>query len=116
MKNQTNHPQHHLGLMLALFGLMSAATLLFRPPTLASAQATAPSWRYTGILKIGRSSHTATLLQNGKLLVAGGIGNSSAELYDPTTGTWSITGNLNTARAGHTATLLPNGKSRSRGL
>ena len=59
--------------------------------------------------------HTATLLPNGKVLVAGGYdGNSvalaSAELYDPASGTWTATGSLATARDGHTATLLPNGK------
>ena len=58
--------------------------------------------------------HTATLLQNGKVLVAGGLTTSwhsaSAELYDPASGTWTATGSLNTARSYHTATLLPNGK------
>src|SRR6266550_4313266 len=69
----------------------------------------------TGSLNIGRSQHTATLLPNGKVLVAGGVDNNnnalaSAELYDPVSGTWTATGNLNTARYLHTATLLPNGK------
>ena len=58
--------------------------------------------------------HTATLLPNGKVLVAGGsiaaAALSSAELYDPASGTWTATGSLGTARDSHTATLLPNGK------
>jgi hypothetical protein len=58
--------------------------------------------------------HTATLLPNGKVLVAGGNsgGNllASAELYDPATGTWTTTGSLNIAREIHRAILLPNGK------
>ncbi len=55
--------------------------------------------------------HTATLLPNGQVLVAGGAPYlASAELYDPATGTWAATGSMATTRAAHTATLLPNGQ------
>src|SRR5262245_44445572 len=54
-------------------------------------------------LNSARRGHTATLLPNGKVLVAGGDSNS-AELYDPATRTWSTTANLNTDHSGHTAT------------
>lgn len=66
-----------------------------------------------------RYMHSATLLTNGKVLVAGGfhIPNSggdftlaSTELYDPVSDTWSPAGSLAIARSLHTATLLPNGK------
>src|ERR1051325_9135355 len=72
-------------------------------------------WIMTGSLNIGRFYHTATLLPNGKVLIAGGTAASaaalsSAELYDPISGTFTTTGNLATARFQHTATLLPNGK------
>jgi hypothetical protein len=66
----------------------------------------------TGSLTTARYNHTATLLPNGLLLVAGGYNYSyiaSSELYNPATGTWATTGSLNTARQNHTATLLPNG-------
>src|SRR5438552_11390781 len=73
------------------------------------------TFAYTPSLNTARSEHTATLLPNGKVLVAGGqnsfMGLTSAELYDPASGTWSATGSLNTARYSHTATLLPNGKA-----
>jgi hypothetical protein len=75
--------------------------------------ATPFEWEYTGSLKTARFHHTATLLPDGRVLVAGGEDQknalASAELYDPATGTWSVTGSLNTARDSHTATLLPNG-------
>jgi hypothetical protein len=72
------------------------------------------TWTTTGSLNTARLRHTATLLPNGMVLVAGGHDSSynptaSAELYDPALGTWSATVSLNTARVFHTATLLPNG-------
>ena len=73
------------------------------------------TWTATGSLVTARYYNTATLLPNGKLLVAGGVGNNGnplagAEVYDPTTGTWTATGSLATARNILTSTLLPNGK------
>jgi hypothetical protein len=57
-----------------------------------------------------RERHTATLLSNGKVLIAGGEDIASAELYNPNTGTFTATGSMMGARAYHTATLLANGK------
>src|SRR3977135_4254769 len=54
-------------------------------------------FRYTGSLATARFAHTATLLPNGKVLVAGGYNGgvfASAELFDPDSGTWSATGSL----------------------
>jgi hypothetical protein len=65
---------------------------------------------YTGSLSTERVFHTATLLSNGKVLVAGGDDGNTAELYDPVTGTWSPTGSLGTNQWVQTATLLPSGK------
>jgi len=68
------------------------------------------NWTATGSMAQGRTQHTATLLPNGKVLVAGGVyGGASAELYDPTNGTWTDTGSLAQTRFDHTATLLSNG-------
>lgn len=56
----------------------------------------------------------ATLLSDGKVLIAGGSGVSSdligGELYDPETNVWVSAGWFSTSRWGHSATLLPNGR------
>ena len=59
-----------------------------------------------------RYGHTATLLPNGKVLIAGGSSNrpASAELFDPVTGTFSATGEMTMGRGFHSATLLPDGR------
>jgi N-acetylneuraminic acid mutarotase len=76
-------------------------------------------WATTGRLRVPRIAFTATLLRNGKVLVAGGAapdsyqtieGIASAELYDPARGTWTLTGSMATRRWDHTATLLPGGR------
>jgi hypothetical protein len=69
-------------------------------------------------MNVARAAHTATLLPDGKVLIAGGfreegtaeISISSAEIFDPATNTFTPTSDLNEPRNGHTATLLPNEK------
>jgi len=72
-------------------------------------------WSRAASLATGREEHTATLLPNGKLLVAGGTDGrgkvlASAELYDPGRNRWTSAGSMAATRIDHTATLLPSGK------
>src|SRR5581483_5673055 len=63
-----------------------------------------------------RSDHTATLLPNAKVWIAGGrdatggAALASTELYDPISGSWSAGPRLREARYQHTATALPDGR------
>jgi hypothetical protein len=85
-------------------GISASTALTVGPPAIVG----------TGSMNAARAYHTATLLSNGKVLIAGGFNGSnalsSAEIYDPATGLFTLTGNMTTARYSHTATLLPNGK------
>ena len=77
----------------------------------------AKSFTATGSMTVARQGATATLLNDGRVLLAGGVQNigfraelSSAELYDPVAGTFTATGSMQTPREGHTATLLRDGQ------
>src|SRR5262245_22102289 len=74
----------------------------------------AAPWGNAGPLTVARHSHTATLLLDGKVLLAGGavsaVLTNGAELYDPATGKCQPTGFMSDARRNGTATLLLNGK------
>lgn len=70
-------------------------------------------WNSTGLLSQARGQHTASLLPNGKIMVAGGTDGTvtlaSAELLDPSTSTWVSAGTMTYSRSNHTATMMPNG-------
>jgi hypothetical protein len=87
--------------------LNGSTTLVVTPAT--------PGYIATSSLLSARVGATATLLNNGSVLVVGGNNVrgapalTSAELYDPTAATFAATGSMNTPRTGATATLLSNG-------
>lgn len=63
----------------------------------------------------GRAAHTATLLADGTVLLAGGFATGeqalpSAEIFDPETRAFSPAGSMSVPRQSHTATLLPDGR------
>ncbi len=69
----------------------------------------------TAPMSVPREGHTATLLRDGRVLVAGGSSNgtvtiSSAEIYDPEAGRWFPTGDMTVPREAHVAVLLGTGK------
>ena len=84
----------------------TAVTEIFSPST--------GTWKTVAPLAHARHNATATVLQDGRVLVLGGNDDttvfSSAELFDPATDTWSAAANMPTPRLWHTATLLQDGR------
>jgi N-acetylneuraminic acid mutarotase len=126
-KDIVENPRTHsrvFSLALTLVVLMSGAFLPQRLSLIEAAWPAPPQTNYSsaaGDIITPRATASATLLPNGKVLIACGYGTfgsqlsgplNSAELYDPVTGTWSSTGNLSTTHGGEefTTTLLQNGK------
>ena len=86
--------------------VVEASTELYDP--------VARSFQSAANLTVPRSRHTATLLIDGRVLIAGGYNTSrveaTAEIYDPTTNTFTMTGAMTSPRWGHTAVLLADGR------
>jgi Galactose oxidase, central domain len=108
-KSQVVQPTHTTTYTLTLNGsVMAQATIIVLQGSFAP----------TADMIVGRNCHTATLLQDGKVLIAGGFGDASlssalasARLYTPATAAFAITANdMADARASHTATLLASGQ------
>lgn len=67
-------------------------------------------WSEGSSMVYGRFGHTATLLQNGKVLIAGCTTSKKAELYDPATGKFKVTGTTRVLTCYQTAVLLADGR------
>jgi hypothetical protein len=81
---------------------------------LANLKTQAQTWSFTGSMESPRSYHTATLLHNGQVPVAGGrlwgnYNEITAELFNPSSGTFTVNATANDTREGQTAVLLSDG-------
>jgi plastocyanin/N-acetylneuraminic acid mutarotase len=101
------------GTVLAAGGFAGAVN----QSSLSSAEIYNPStgtWTMTASMHEARAAPTATLLNTGKVLVAGGLGLkgpvATSEIYNPVAGTWTVTGNMTVPRFDQTAMLLKDGR------
>ena len=110
-----------LAVIFLVVGCASGANASPTPSTAASAALPVavatprPSSNPPGQMAVERGLHTATLLPDGRVLIAGGFATgphalSSAEIFDPTAGTFSPAAPMATGRAAQTATLLADGR------
>ena len=87
------------------FGCLLADTQIYDPVL--------GTWAPAAPMRVSRYGHTATRLQDGRVLVAGGdtlgFTAASSEIFDPVTGLWTLVGSMSAQRSGHTATLLASG-------
>ncbi len=101
------------GIRPLLFVGLLALALATMPAT--TAHAGSGGFSTTGSMNFARDGQTATLLQNGEVLVADGLNDTagfltSAELYNPAKGKWTLTGSTSVSRSGDPTLLLPNGQ------
>ncbi len=106
-----NGPTYHRIVTASASWTLAACALL---AALALQVPVAASVTPTGSMIAARTGHTATLLSNGRVLVAGGNNSggvlNGAEIYNPVTGMWISVGPMVAGRSRHTAVLLSNGK------
>jgi hypothetical protein len=98
---------------VAKLSLIFALTLPLLPTAVTAQTA---EWTSAGTMNTARVYQTATLLNDGTVMVTGGwvnatVGNTAtAEIYNPTANTWTLVGSMANARDWHTATLLSDGR------
>ena len=112
-----------IGFALCSVCLLPASTALSQSVTGPIAREVPPqrpgTWKMTSSMLTTHLGHTATLLPNGEVLVAGGHifgGRASAELYDPATGLWTATGNCTAQRLSYRDAPAQRPSARRRGI
>jgi len=112
------------GKVLAAGGGLTGGAELYPTNTAEIYDPSANIWTQTGNMTTGRYSHTSTLLSDGSVLVAGGIGQPlssgfiptpKVDVYNEAKGQFSATTSLSRALAYHAASLLPTGRALTDG-
>ena len=106
--NKTSETSHLKPSFLSFLSCLLVACLCS-----ASSSTLAGSWNYLADMATARYDHTATSLNDGRVLITGGTDGTnplqSSEIFDSATGTWSAAWALGEPLTNHTATLLATG-------
>ena len=114
MTKRSHWARHRKLAVITCTGVLVSGLIL---PVLATTAAAATAGRLgppntfvaTAPLGVAQSEQTATLLSDGRVLIAAG-GTTNAELYNPATRSFAPTAKMPLAVSGATATLLRSGK------
>ncbi len=104
------------GKVLAIGGMYSSGATYYSIATVEIFDPVTETWSYTGSLNVARENPVVVVLNNGKVLVTGGMMRApgttylaSAEIYDPDTGTFTYVNSMPQARGSATGALMSNG-------
>ena len=104
------------GKVLAIGGMYASGANYISLSTVEIFDPVTETWSYTGSLNVARENPVVVVLNNGKVLVTGGMWRapgttylSSAEIYDPATGTFTYVNSMPQARGNATGALMSNG-------
>ena len=101
-------PSADVGTVPAARASASAVPTTASSPTPLPSPTIATGFTRAASMTTGRSGHTATRLNDGRVLITD-QSDGSAELFDPATGTFAATGSMKVARSGYSTTLLADG-------
>ena len=106
--NNLGHAYH--GGFFVMGGINETGTTVNTCERYSPVEGAAGGWAIVTSMLTPRYGHQAISLLDGRVLVVGGHGLNTCEIYDPTANTWAVTGNMTYTRFNHRLAMLPDGR------